>query len=247
MEKMRPMEGVFDSVCSCELWKTRLYDAFANCTASVLDKSNHSARAPRQNEFELRGIIQQTADLPWDHPTNLRFESEHAFRVACPDPRSFSGLTKKPDAKESGTTGNPKPAAAKNTQANPGDVSSSKGTAAAAPAPRDFGAYAKAGVTVPPKPTATPKYPLCIMDIMGKYGRSLDGSDKTPTSCTRKHDASNGLRPGTKLHYDDILGVFPNRYNLSSAQFQTCNWLSDKPLVAAKIMEDMAKDKSHFK
>ncbi len=68
--------------------------------------------------------------------------------------------------------------------------------------------------------------------------------DKT-SKCVNRHNKANPtLR---RLHPEDILTAFPNRYNRTAAQQQVRLYLHDKVELAERVTTAMEADIMHFK
>lgn len=242
MNMMRPMEGVYDTVCSVGFWLNRTYSMLFRCSQAALNKLNHGPLIPPgQNELLLRNIIAAAANMPFDHASNLKFNSEEGYRVKLAAPLSFTKSSGKPSSESKPSSPSPdnKPLKSTGTKGSPGvSTPTSPGLG------RDFSQFEKAGVDLPPKVNA-PAHLLCIMDLMGTYKLSFDNNQSA--KCNKRHDVRSGLRNSTRLHYDEILTSYPARYNLASALYQACFWLNDKPFIAAKVMKAIQADKDHFK
>jgi hypothetical protein len=248
---MRPLEGVYDTICSVEFWQHRLYSMLASCSKTTLDVNNHGPLvAPGANLQLIKNIIQKTVDLKFDHASNVQFTAERQNRLKLPDslPLGDSGKA------ASKIDGERKPAA--NTVTLGGAISQQtpKNTTATTSVKadtsnkttRDFSAFATAGVTVPTAPQEKPKHLLCIADALGHY--KVPYEDNTvPGKCTKKHDLAGGSRQTARMHVNEISKAYPQRYSLASAKFQACFWLNTRPAVASKLMTAMEADKVHFK
>jgi hypothetical protein len=250
LEKMRPMEGIYDRVCSVAFWSTRIYSMLSECSkTTTLSKNSNVTSSPSDNKARIVEIIANTAKLPFDHTSNLRFDSEHQRRIKCPDPLTFGDKSDKgkpkgttPPATGTGSTPNNKTPAA-----NPAGKKATKPTNAAAEiVPRDFSAYTEAGIPVPPYPKHAPRPRLCFFDVMHSLKVPHDDG-KVPPKCNLTHSMKAGLRNTTRLHMDELLTHFPEGYSKEAAKYQCCYWLNEKPQQALKIIAAIEKDTTHFK
>jgi hypothetical protein len=251
LEIMRPMEGVYDQVCCADFWLHRIYNMLASCSKSTCDARNYGATViPGQNLAIIKDIIQKTAELSYNHASNLQFTAERQNRLKYADPMVFGDIKPPKHEGERKSTTNPSitvtagsstPAANKKATGTTDRKTENR----IAPATRDFSAFATAGVTVPTY-TERPKFLICIVDLMAHYKIDFDDGSQAK-ACTKKHEATQGSRSTARLHFKDILTAYPQRYNLASAKYQACFWFFNKPSVAVRLMAALDADKVNFK
>jgi hypothetical protein len=246
------MEGIYDQVCCVDFWLHRIYNMLASCSKSTSDARNHGATVtPGQNLAIIKDIIQKTAELSYDHASNLQFTAERQNRLKYADPMVFSDVKSPKHEGERKSTTNP---AITTTTGSSTSVAIKKATGTTdrksenrtAPATRDFSAFATAGVAIPTY-TERPKFLICIADLMAHYKIDFDDGSQAK-ACTKKHETAHGSRPtAARLHFKDILTTYPQRYNLASAKYQVCFWFFNKPSVAVRLMAALDADKVNFK
>jgi hypothetical protein len=245
-DRMRPIEGVFDLMCSVQFWSFHIYTMLAACAQCAVNPRHHGPLVlPGENKARIAKIINDTAALPFDYASNLKFDSERQQRITCLGPINFSDIK----GKQKGTippvttpigTSPPQQRAPK--AAAPGE----KQPPRARPEAKDFSAFTKAGITVPPYPTNPPRLEICIADFMSHAKIPFDEGGVV-TKCTRTHTAKHGTHAKTRLHADEILASFPKGYDRAAAKYQCCVCLLQRPLTAVKVMAAMDKEITLFK
>jgi hypothetical protein len=190
-------------------------------------------------------IISDTALQPFDHASNLRFESEHQRRIKCPGPLTFTDTKVKPKGTAPGGSTNNTPTPTRHPRDNNNNNNTNSGTYERPP-PRDFTAFTDAGVTMPSNVANPPKTLLCVTDFMATAKIAhMNGS--VPPKCTKPHTLKAGQRATTRLHMDELLTHYPKGYDRAAAKFQCCYYLNQAPSVAVKVMAALDKDTTHFK
>jgi hypothetical protein len=103
---------------------------------------------------------------------------------------------------------------------------------------RDFSRYIATGISIPHNSTNPPAVNLCIPNMMTAYGHDARW-------CAEDHSAHHS--PAMLLHMENILQEYPDKYDKRAAKHQCCQYLHDRPQAAARLMNAIENDVTHFK
>ena len=217
---------------NCFTWTRYIYKTLAKCTAATLDIRYHNVTHSRnQNEAIIRNIIKKamTASQRAQEPGGFLTGQEDSTT----NPLVFPDLVQHNKADRSSY----------NTTSTHGE-----GPETVTPSPpHTTGSHTNTTTTTVSTQQTTPSPPtppirICVRAWMHHYG--INFPDKT-SKCVNKHNKVNPtLR---RLHPEDILTVFPNRYNRTAAQQQVRLYLHDKVELAERVTTAMEADIMYFK